>query len=112
MNFVSIVAFTFFFFFFIYSIPPSVYKKVKQAPENNREAQLIKELEGILSREGLSSNPSEKGRFDMIFLALVRNLSISSIFCLLTKEVRKGIYIYFIIKSLVSSSKKGKIIVR
>ncbi|KDO80689.1 hypothetical protein CISIN_1g007639mg [Citrus sinensis] len=42
------------------SIPPSVYKKVKQAPENKREAQLIKELEGILSREGLSSNPSEK----------------------------------------------------
>ncbi|KAH9756949.1 CHZ domain-containing protein [Citrus sinensis] len=73
------------------SIPPSVYKKVKQAPENKREAQLIKELEGILSREGLSSNPSEKGRFDMIFLALVHNLSISSIFCLLTKEVRKEI---------------------
>lgn len=42
------------------SIAPSIYKKVKQAPENKREAQLIKELEGILSREGLSSNPSEK----------------------------------------------------
>ncbi|KAI9201379.1 hypothetical protein LWI28_022499 [Acer negundo] len=42
------------------SVPPSVYKKVKQAPENKRESQLIKELENILSREGLSSNPSEK----------------------------------------------------
>ncbi|KAL5776965.1 hypothetical protein ACOSP7_009891 [Xanthoceras sorbifolium] len=42
------------------SVPPSVYKKVKQAPENKRESQLIKELESILSREGLSSNPSEK----------------------------------------------------
>lgn len=30
-------------------------------PDNKREAQLIKELEEILSREGLSSNPSEKG---------------------------------------------------
>ena len=42
------------------SIPPSIYKKVKQVPENEREAQLIKELEQILSREGLSANPSEK----------------------------------------------------
>ncbi|XP_044474688.1 enolase-phosphatase E1-like [Mangifera indica] len=42
------------------SVPPSIYKKVKQVPENKREAQLIKELEDILSREGLSSNPSEK----------------------------------------------------
>ncbi|KAG6786171.1 hypothetical protein POTOM_007766 [Populus tomentosa] len=42
------------------SVPPSIYKKVKQAPENKREARLIKELEEILSREGLSSNPSEK----------------------------------------------------
>ncbi|KAL2892925.1 HIRA-interacting protein 3 [Bienertia sinuspersici] len=42
------------------SISPAVYKKVKQAPENKREACLIKELEGILSKEGLSSNPSEK----------------------------------------------------
>uniref|UniRef100_A0A6N2MZ22 Histone chaperone domain-containing protein n=1 Tax=Salix viminalis TaxID=40686 RepID=A0A6N2MZ22_SALVM len=41
-------------------VPPIQYKKVKQAPENKREAQLIKELEEILSREGLSSNPSEK----------------------------------------------------
>ncbi|XP_030934642.1 troponin T, skeletal muscle isoform X1 [Quercus lobata] len=42
------------------SVPPSIYKKVKQVPENEREAQLIKELEQILSREGLSANPSEK----------------------------------------------------
>ncbi|KAF7816869.1 nucleolin isoform X2 [Senna tora] len=42
------------------SVPPSIYKKVKQVPENKRETQLIKELEEILSREGLSSNPSEK----------------------------------------------------
>lgn len=44
-----------------YSVPPSIYKKVKQAPESKRESQLIKELEGILSREGLSANPTEKG---------------------------------------------------
>ncbi|KAA0059870.1 glutamic acid-rich protein isoform X2 [Cucumis melo var. makuwa] len=43
------------------SVPPSIYKKVKQAPESKRESQLIKELEGILSREGLSANPTEKG---------------------------------------------------
>lgn len=42
------------------SIPPVVYKKVKQAPENKREAALIKELEDILAKEGLSANPSEK----------------------------------------------------
>ncbi|XP_072060987.1 uncharacterized protein [Arachis hypogaea] len=42
------------------SVPPSIYKKIKQAPENKRETQLIKELEEILSREGLSSDPSEK----------------------------------------------------
>ena len=42
-------------------MPPVVYKKMKQVSENKREAQLIKELEDILSREGLSSNPSEKG---------------------------------------------------
>jgi len=44
-----------------YSVPPSIYKKVKQVPENKREAHLIKELEEILSKEGLSANPSEKG---------------------------------------------------
>ncbi|CAL5202970.1 unnamed protein product [Lathyrus oleraceus] len=42
------------------SVPPVIYKKVKQVPDNKREEQLIKELEEILSREGLSSNPSEK----------------------------------------------------
>ncbi|KAG2709040.1 hypothetical protein I3760_05G220500 [Carya illinoinensis] len=42
------------------SVPPSIYKKIKQAPENKREAHLIKELEEILSKEGLSANPSEK----------------------------------------------------
>lgn len=44
-----------------YSVPPSVYKRVKQAPENKRESHLIKELEEILSKEGLSANPSDKG---------------------------------------------------
>ncbi|KAK8552272.1 hypothetical protein V6N13_120683 [Hibiscus sabdariffa] len=42
------------------SVPPSIYKRVKQVPENKREAQLIKELQEILSKEGLSANPSEK----------------------------------------------------
>ncbi|KAM7258447.1 hypothetical protein ACFE04_014188 [Oxalis oulophora] len=42
------------------SVPPVIYKKVRQFPEGKREAQLIKELEEILSREGLSSRPSEK----------------------------------------------------
>lgn len=42
------------------SISPSIYKKVKQVPENEREAHLIRELEEILRREGLSSSPSEK----------------------------------------------------
>eukprot|EP00262_Sarcandra_glabra_P016063 TRINITY_DN5097_c0_g2_i1.p1 TRINITY_DN5097_c0_g2~~TRINITY_DN5097_c0_g2_i1.p1 ORF type:complete len:189 (-),score=52.51 TRINITY_DN5097_c0_g2_i1:295-861(-) len=42
------------------SIPPTVYKRVKQAPESKREAYLIKELEDILGKEGLSTNPSEK----------------------------------------------------
>ncbi|XP_020272769.1 LOW QUALITY PROTEIN: eukaryotic translation initiation factor 5B-like [Asparagus officinalis] len=41
-------------------IPPSIYKRVKQAPESKREAQLIKELEEILEKEGLSTDPSEK----------------------------------------------------
>ncbi|XP_015867105.2 uncharacterized protein LOC107404639 isoform X2 [Ziziphus jujuba] len=42
------------------SVPPAIYKKVKQVPENKREDQLIKELEEILAKEGLSANPSEK----------------------------------------------------
>ncbi|CAA7400892.1 unnamed protein product [Spirodela intermedia] len=41
-------------------VPPSVYKRVKQAPENKRESYLIKELEDILRKESLSTNPSEK----------------------------------------------------
>ncbi|TYI76073.1 hypothetical protein E1A91_D06G051400v1 [Gossypium mustelinum] len=44
----------------VINVPPSIYKRVKQVPENKREAQLIKELEDILSKEGLSANPSEK----------------------------------------------------
>jgi hypothetical protein len=46
---------------FFISIPPSVYRRAKQAPESKREASLIKELEDILEKEGLSSHPSEKG---------------------------------------------------
>jgi hypothetical protein len=40
-----------------------VYRRVKQAAENKREACLIKELQDILEKEGLSKNPSEKGVF-------------------------------------------------
>jgi len=43
------------------SIPPSVCKRVKQAPESKREAHWTKELEEILEGEGLSTDPSEKG---------------------------------------------------
>lgn len=42
------------------NIPPTVYKRVKQEPESKREACLVKELEAILKKEGLSTNPSEK----------------------------------------------------
>ncbi|BFG19105.1 hypothetical protein CerSpe_053780 [Prunus speciosa] len=42
------------------SVAPSVYKKVKQVTESKREAHLIKELEEILSKEGLSAHPTEK----------------------------------------------------
>ncbi|KAI8004595.1 hypothetical protein LOK49_LG08G01610 [Camellia lanceoleosa] len=42
------------------SVPPVVYKRAKQVSENKREAFVIKELEEILSREGLSKDPSEK----------------------------------------------------
>ena len=38
-----------------------MYRKAKQAPEHKREACLIKELEDMLEKEGLSKNPSEKG---------------------------------------------------
>lgn len=42
------------------TIPPLVYKRVKQQPEDKQDKFLIKELEDILSRQGLSSDPSEK----------------------------------------------------
>lgn len=42
------------------SIAPTVYKKAKQVPDSKREAFLIKELEDILAKEGLSKNPPEK----------------------------------------------------
>uniref|UniRef100_A0A0D9XSU5 DEK-C domain-containing protein n=1 Tax=Leersia perrieri TaxID=77586 RepID=A0A0D9XSU5_9ORYZ len=42
------------------SIAPTVYRKAKMAPESKREACLIKELEDILEKEGLSTDPSEK----------------------------------------------------
>ncbi|KAI3984121.1 hypothetical protein MKX01_035248 [Papaver californicum] len=42
------------------SIPPSVYKRAKQAPESKRETYLVKELEDMLAKEGLSTSPSEK----------------------------------------------------
>ncbi|GJX89824.1 retrotransposon protein, putative, ty1-copia subclass [Tanacetum coccineum] len=42
------------------SVAPTVYKKAKQAPEEKREALLIKELQQLLSKEDLSTNPSEK----------------------------------------------------
>ncbi|KAK4352719.1 hypothetical protein RND71_028237 [Anisodus tanguticus] len=43
------------------SVAPSIYKRVKQVSDDKREGFLIKELEKILSAEGLSTNPSEKG---------------------------------------------------
>ncbi|KAL8196735.1 hypothetical protein R6Q57_024498 [Mikania cordata] len=42
------------------TVAPTVYKKAKQAPDDKREAILINELREILSKEGLSTNPSEK----------------------------------------------------
>lgn len=44
-------------------------------PENKREGQLINELEEILSREGLSSNPSEKG--ELVFVSVPLSLDVS-----------------------------------
>lgn len=55
---------------FCCSVPPVIYRRVKQAPDNKRESQLIKELEEILSKEGLSSNPSEKGWLWLFCLCL------------------------------------------
>lgn len=45
-----------------------MYKKAKLAEESKREAVLIKELEGILLKEGLSKNPSEKGKIRVLCL--------------------------------------------
>jgi len=42
------------------SDPPVFYEKSKQDPQNKRDGQIIKDLEEILSREGLSSNPCER----------------------------------------------------
>ncbi|XP_059280438.1 uncharacterized protein LOC132034179 isoform X2 [Lycium ferocissimum] len=42
------------------SVAPSIYKRAKQVSDDKREGFLIKELEKILSAEGLSPNPSEK----------------------------------------------------
>ena len=42
-------------------MPPSVYKKAKQAPEERRETVLIKELEAILAKEGLTGSASKDG---------------------------------------------------
>lgn len=54
-------------------MPPIVYKKAKQVPDNKREDFIIKELEKILEKEGLSRKPDEKGE----------NLSIKYCSCLL-----------------------------
>lgn len=42
-------------------VPPNIYKKVKQASEDEREGVLLKELESILKREGLSAGASKDG---------------------------------------------------
>ncbi|KAH0713914.1 hypothetical protein KY289_009873 [Solanum tuberosum] len=42
------------------SVAPSIYKRAKQVSDDKREGFLIKELEKILSAEGLSMNPTEK----------------------------------------------------
>jgi hypothetical protein len=42
-------------------VPPIIYRKVKQAPEAEKEAILIRELEAILNREGLSVHASKEG---------------------------------------------------
>lgn len=42
------------------SVAPSIYKKANQVPDEKREDFIVKELEGILLREGLSKDPNEK----------------------------------------------------
>ncbi|XP_017237172.1 uncharacterized protein LOC108210416 [Daucus carota subsp. sativus] len=42
------------------SVPPVIYKKAKQVPDDEREDFIVKELEKILEKEGLSRKPDEK----------------------------------------------------
>ncbi|THG18631.1 hypothetical protein TEA_029955 [Camellia sinensis var. sinensis] len=56
------------------SVPPVVYKRAKQVSENKREAFVVKELEEILSREGLSKDPSEKEKTN----SLVKEVKMST----------------------------------
>lgn len=42
-------------------IGPSVYKKAKDADAEDREAVLVRGLQDLLKKEGLSSHPSDKG---------------------------------------------------
>ncbi|GJX33121.1 retrotransposon protein, putative, ty1-copia subclass [Tanacetum coccineum] len=69
------------------SVAPTVYKKAKQAPEEKREALLIKELQQLLSKEDLSTNPSEKAvkkkKTEQRISACVEKLQVSSLLTLL-----------------------------
>lgn len=47
--------------FYLASVPPVIYKKAKQVPDDEREDFIVKELEKILEKEGLSRKPDEKG---------------------------------------------------
>lgn len=42
-------------------IPPSAYAKAKQAPEDERDDVLCKELETLLGKVGCPPNPSQQG---------------------------------------------------
>lgn len=42
------------------SIPPQIYKRMKQLSDEKQDKFLMEELEAILSRQGLSLNPSDK----------------------------------------------------
>jgi len=42
-------------------VPPSVYKKAKQAGDSRREGIMIMELEAILRKEGLTASASKDG---------------------------------------------------
>jgi hypothetical protein len=67
--------------FFRGSVPPNIYKKAKQAPQEKREAMLIEELEQILAKEGLSSDPSALGSVSLRidFFCVERNLYLPSL---------------------------------